>query len=82
MTAGQEVSGGVKGKFLLTLSPQIRYAVYREFRRVNTPTIRDLVLAGLAARGWTQERIQREYLAYSAQCAQKGKRNLFPGGRV
>jgi hypothetical protein len=82
MTAGQVSNNRKKSRALLTLSPQVRYAVHREMGSVNSTLLRDLVLEALEKRGWDAERMQREYVRYAARCATNGEKNLFPGGRV
>jgi hypothetical protein len=63
------------------LGPAIRYALAQvtEKLRCRTPseTIREMVLDGLRGQGWTEQRMNAEYLAYAAECARVGKENEY-----
>ena len=47
------------------------------YRTPQAAFVRDVLLAGLATLGWTEERIIKEYADYRVKCLRDGKLNPF-----
>jgi hypothetical protein len=68
------------------LKPEIRHAIWQccTSGEVGGPEVRELVLAGLKARGWDEDRIKKEYAAFALTCIRDDRVNPFitPGVRL
>lgn len=66
---------------LTYLKPEIRFVVDRvgedEADDTRAETLRELVLAGLAELGYTEQRIKAEYLRFAADLAERGEDNPY-----
>jgi hypothetical protein len=63
------------------LKPEVRHAIFEccGSGEVGGPEVRDLVLAGLKARGWDDKRIAEAYAEYSLRCIRNDEPNAFTG---
>lgn len=64
------------------LKPQMKHAIWAETGRLNSAALKELLVEALTARGWTEDRIESEYIEYVRKCRRKGLENMFPGGRI
>jgi hypothetical protein len=68
----------------VNLKPDVRHAIFEccLSGEVGGPEVRDLVLAGLKARGWDERRIAEEYHEYSLRCIRNEETNAFTGEKL
>lgn len=62
------------------LDPQTRFAAACAFGTEDMPQaafVRELLLAGLAMYGWTEERMIKEYADYRVRCLRTGESNPY-----
>jgi hypothetical protein len=60
--------------------PDVRHALGCLLARhggAEVDLVRDVVCLGLAALGWSEQRIIEEYAAYRVQCLQQGTTNAY-----
>lgn len=66
---------------LTYLKPELRFVIDKvgtdENDETRAMTIRELMLAGLEAMGYTEQRIKAEYLRFALQCAERGEDNPY-----
>ena len=70
----------------VSLKPEVRHAIAQEMNPeemlCGSPEVQPLVLEAMKARGWTPERMRKEYLRYVLSCDNNDEENFFPGGKV